>query len=133
MDPNNHGSGLKPTSSAGKASNHGNGQHGGEGPNRMDQGSDGLKKLEAMTKTNVLRDQRSDDPGTKHSRAERGKEKVEESELNCGQETGTRRRAEMLQPEIIHPRDRLTYQNHQILKLEFKEEMRWEKKENRWR
>ncbi|KAJ6687948.1 hypothetical protein OIU74_016615 [Salix koriyanagi] len=59
----------------------------------MDQGSDGLKKPEAMTKTNVLRDQRSDGPGTKHSRAERGKEKVEESELNCGQETGTRRRA----------------------------------------
>ncbi|KAJ6414879.1 hypothetical protein OIU84_003820 [Salix udensis] len=129
MDPRTCG--LKPTTAAGKATDHGNEQNvqnGEEGPKRMDLREDGLKKPEPAIKANVH------GPGTlkKPARADRGKEKVEENELS-GQETGTRRRAEMLQPEIILPRYKLTHQNHLIFKLEFKEETRWEKKERRWR
>ncbi|KAJ6364990.1 hypothetical protein OIU76_029881 [Salix suchowensis] len=127
MDSKNCG--LKPTAAAGKTMIHGkekNVQNEEEGPNRMDSRDDGLKKPEAASKANMH------GPGKKHTRAERGKEKMQDSELN-GKETGAGRRAEMLQLETIPHKYTLTFQNLQIMKLELKEEMRWEKKERRWR
>ncbi|KAJ6420628.1 hypothetical protein OIU84_028056 [Salix udensis] len=81
MDP--RACGLKPTIATDKAKSHGNRQDekNGEGPKQMDPRDDGLKKPETSSKANMH------GPGTKHSRAERGKEKMEDSD------TGTRRRA----------------------------------------
>ncbi|KAJ6338019.1 hypothetical protein OIU76_007651 [Salix suchowensis] len=81
--------GLKPTSAAGKATNHGKeqpAQIGEDGPKRTDSREDGLKKLEAVSKANMH------GPEKKLSRAEGGKGKVEDSELNA-KETGAGRRA----------------------------------------
>ncbi|KAJ6683470.1 hypothetical protein OIU85_007183 [Salix viminalis] len=155
MDP--RACGLKPTIVADKAKSHGNRQdekNGGEGPKQMDPRDDGLKKPETSSKANMhdpgkntlgLREEKrkwktmtreqEGEQVTLQWRNQRRRRAMQANEHKCnkGNFTLTMKCTEMLQLEIINLRDRLTYQNHQIMELGFKGEMRWEKKESRWR